>query len=321
LKERKQELLPDGPEDEDGGKGGRRLWIPLIIILLVLIVVLGILIHKLVSGRGAGDASGGAQSGGSQGSATEPLEPLSPGTDGGADDSADGEDEQEALRAKVAAAYLAVLDEHESAIAGSVQFDGSYDNKISRPAAFGDVDGDGVEELFLLTSPGGGLEGNELHIYGYFDGEAKEISFEHMGWQGFSHYEVAGGGNFAVYTGKEPGTLYIYECTVDDGISYSLVRYRYDGGTEMKEDTVLTNWFWDHGDPNTRVDEYEENGEQIPAGEGGEKFSAGFADVDTALLFSTYRGTDEVSLWKSFDTDEAEAMTYQEMRSILESFI
>ena len=314
----------DGDEEGGSGEGGtgggrkRRLWIPLAIILLALLVILGILVSKLLGGGRGSDGSGGtggSSQGGGSGSGT--VELADPKPDGGSGE----DDELAALRAQVAAAYLEVLYDQEDGILASAQFDGSFDDRISRPCALADIDGDGIEELFILTVSAPGMEGSELHIYGYMDGEAKEISFEHQGWSGFAHYEVAGGGNFAVYTGKDPGTLYIYECMVDDGISYSLVKYSYRGGTEMNTVTTLTNWFWDHGDPNTRVDEYKENGTEIPASEGGDKFSAGFSDFDTGVLFSTARGTAEVSLWKYFDTDGAEAMSYVEILELLASFI
>ena len=293
-----------GTEESDERRGiPKIIWLILALILVLVIGILGIKLLSDGSGEGADDGSG-----------------VTPAEEPADEQDAMSEAEKLAEAQKAAAkAYLAVIDDNEGAMINATQFDGSYDNKVARPAALADINGDGIDELFLLTMSTAGVEGSELHIYGFADGEARELTYEFCGEEGFDHYEVAGGGNFAVYLGQEPGTLYIYHCMVDDGTDYALVKYSYDGGQTLKTETTLTNWYWNHGDPNTTVDEYKENGVDISVSEGGDKFSAGFADFSKGLLFSTARGTDEVSLWDRFDTQAAAAMSLEEIRSALES--
>ena len=291
--------------EDDEPKGGSRK-IVLIALICVLVLILGFAGYRILTGgAGTGGDAGGQGTDASDGSGEEQAEMTEA-------------EKLEAARKEAAKAYLTVLEDNEGNIINSTQYNGSYDSVVSRPAALVDIDGDGIRELFLLTMSTMGVEGNELHIYSFADGEVKELDYRYLGAEGFAHYEVAGGGNFAVYRGKEPGTLYIYQYMVDDGMTYSLVKYSFDGGRELRTENELTNWYWNHGDPNTTVDDYKENGVSISIAEGGDKFSAAFSDCGKGILFSAAKGTEEVSLWNYFNISEAAAMPYPDLKAALE---
>ena len=122
-------------------------------------------------------------------------------------------DEKDPL-AEAYLAYKDVLEQNKDAIANYNWQNGTWDQDGPKdrllPVALCDINGDDIPELFFMAAVNEYQA--ELNIYSMRDGKAYELTYEGRQQEAgrFADTAVAAGTQFAVYTGKTPGTMYIY---------------------------------------------------------------------------------------------------------------
>ena len=183
---------------------------------------------------------------------------------------------------------------------------------IDRPIALCDVNGDRIPELFFFTSQNQGIA--RLHIYTFNGKEAVELNYagfnDDVNEGRLSDVMAAAGTSYVVYKGKEANTLYMYDSSGDDYMQYNIHKYTMKNSKlEMVE--TLSNRVSQDDSGNTS-DVYKRNGKTVPNAQGGKSFTSSFAQLDKAIIFSTYRDENNVSLWKKFSFDGALCVSYDQ---------
>lgn len=224
--------------------------------------------------------------------------------------------EKEAKNRKAAySAYKTIIEQNATAIKAyswqTVPGKDTYNARgIDRPIALCDIDGDNVPELFFFTSQNQGIA--SLHIYTFNGKEAVELSYDGFNEGAYSgklaDQQAAAGTSYVVYKGKESNTLYIYDSNGDDYMQYNIHRYvMKNSKLELVES--LSNRVGQDDSGNTS-DIYKRNGKTVPNAQGGKSFTSSFAQLDKAIIFSTYREENNVSIWKKFSFDGALCISY-----------
>lgn len=226
--------------------------------------------------------------------------------------------EKEAKNRKAAySAYKTIIEQNATAIKAyswqTVPGKDTYNARgIDRPIALCDIDGDNVPELFFFTSQNQGIA--SLHIYTFNGKEAVELSYDGFNEGAYSgklaDQQAAAGTSYVVYKGKESNTLYIYDSNGDDYMQYNIHRYvMKNSKLELVES--LSNRVGQDDSGNTS-DIYKRNGKTVPNAQGGKSFTSSFAQLDKAIIFSTYREENNVSIWKKFSFDGALCISYDQ---------
>lgn len=226
--------------------------------------------------------------------------------------------EKEAKNRKAAySAYKTIIEQNATAIKAyswqTVPGKDTYNARgIDRPIALCDIDGDNVPELFFFTSQNQGIA--SLHIYTFNGKEAVELSYDGFNEGAYSgklaDQQAAAGTSYVVYKGKESNTLYIYDSNGDDYMQYNIHRYvMKNSKLELVE--TLSNRVGQDDSGNTS-DIYKRNGKTVPNAQGGKSFTSSFAQLDKAIIFSTYREENNVSIWKKFSFDGALCISYDQ---------
>ena len=183
---------------------------------------------------------------------------------------------------------------------------------IDRPIALCDVDGDKIPELFFFTSQNQGIA--RLHIYTFNGKEAVEFSYagfnDDVNEGRLSDVMAAAGTSYVVYKGKEANTLYMYDSSGDDYMQYNIRKYTMKNSKLELVETLSNRVSQD--DSGNTSDVYKRNGKTVPNAQGGKSFTSSFAQLDKAIIFSTYRDENNVSLWKKFSFDGALCISYDQ---------
>ena len=183
---------------------------------------------------------------------------------------------------------------------------------IDRPIALCDVDGDKIPELFFFTSQNQGIA--RLHIYTFNGKEAVELSYagfnDDVNEGRLSDVMAAAGTSYVVYKGKEANTLYMYDSSGDDYMQYNIHKYTMKNSKLELVETLSNRVSQD--DSGNTSDVYKRNGKTVPNAQGGKSFTSSFAQLDKAIIFSTYRDENNVSLWKKFSFDGALCISYDQ---------
>ena len=183
---------------------------------------------------------------------------------------------------------------------------------IDRPIALCDVDGDKIPELFFFTSQNQGIA--RLHIYTFNGKKAVELSYagfnDDVNEGRLSDVMAAAGTSYVVYKGKEANTLYMYDSSGDDYMQYNIHKYTMKNSKLELVETLSNRVSQD--DSGNTSDVYKRNGKTVPNAQGGKSFTSSFAQLDKAIIFSTYRDENNVSLWKKFSFDGALCISYDQ---------
>ena len=214
-------------------------------------------------------------------------------------------------------AYKTVIEQNQSAINAyswqTVPGKDTYNSRgIDRPISLCDVDGDKIPELFFFTA------NNEfdaqMHIYTYNGKGAAELSYDGFNEGAYNgklaDQQAAAGTSYVVYKGKEANTLYIYDSNGDDSMFYNIHKYTMKN-SKLELVQTLTNVVG-HDDNGKITDVYKRNGKAVPNAEGGKSFTNSFAQLDKAIIFSTNREENNVSLWKKFSFNDALSISYDQ---------
>lgn len=226
-------------------------------------------------------------------------------------------EQQEKNRKAAYSAYKTVIEQNATAIKAyswqTVPGKDTYNARgIDRPIALCDIDGDNVPELFFFTSQNQGIA--SLHIYTFNGKEAVELSYDGFNEGAYSgklaDQQAAAGTSYVVYKGKDANTLYIYYSNGDDYMQYNIHRYvMKNSKLELVE--TLSNRVGQDDSGNTS-DIYKRNGKTVTNAQGGKSFTSSFAQLDKAIIFSTYREENNVSIWKKFSFDGALCISYNQ---------
>lgn len=183
---------------------------------------------------------------------------------------------------------------------------------IDRPIALCDVNGDRIPELFFFTSQNQGIA--RLHIYTFNGKKAVELSYagfnDDVNEGRLSDVMAAAGTSYVVYKGKEANTLYMYDSSGDDYMQYNIYKYTMKNSKLELVETLSNRVSQD--DSGNTSDVYKRNGKTVPNAQGVKSFTSSFAQLDKAIIFSTYRDENNVSLWKKFSFDGALCISYDQ---------
>lgn len=226
-------------------------------------------------------------------------------------------EQQEKNRKAAYSAYKTIIEQNATTIKAyswqTVPGKDTYNARgIDRPIALCDIDNDNVPELFFFTSQNQGIA--SLHIYTFNGKEAVELSYDGFNEGAYSgklaDQQAAAGTSYVVYKGKESNTLYIYDSNGDDYMQYNIHRYvMKNSKLELVES--LSNRVGQDDSGNTS-DIYKRNGKTVPNAQGAKSFTNSSAQFDKAIIFSTYREENNVSIWKKFSFDGALCISYDQ---------
>lgn len=214
-------------------------------------------------------------------------------------------------------AYKTVIEQNSTTIKAyswqTVPGKNTYNARgIDRPIALCDVNGDKIPELFFFTSQNQGIA--RLHIYTFNGKEAVELSYagfnDDVNGGRLSDVMAAAGTSYVVYKGKEANTLYMYDSSGDDYMQYNIHKYTMKNSKLELVETLSNRVSQD--DSGNTSDVYKRNGKTVPNAQGGKSFTSSFAQLDKAIIFSTYRDENNVSLWKKFSFDGALCISYDQ---------
>ena len=213
--------------------------------------------------------------------------------------------------------YKAVIEQNQIAIKTyswqTVPGKDTYDSRgIDRPIALCDIDGDKIPELFFFTA--NNESDAQMHIYTFSGKEAVELSYDGFNEGAYSgklaDQQAAAGTSYVVYKGKEANALYIYDSNGDDSMFYNIHKYTMKN-SKLELVETLSNRVG-HDDNGKITDVYTRNGKTVSNAQGGKSFTSSFAQLDKAIIFSTNRVENNVSLWKKFSFDGALCISYDQ---------
>lgn len=226
-------------------------------------------------------------------------------------------EKEEKNRKAAYSAYKTIIEQNATAIKAyswqTVPGKDTYNARgIDRPIALCDIDGDNVPELFFFTA------NNEfdaqMHIYTFNGKEAVELSYDGFNegaYSGkFADQQAAAGTSYVVYKGKDANTLYIYYSNGDDYMQYNIHRYVMKNSKLELVETLSNRVGQD--DSEHTVDVYKRNGKTVSGAQGAKAFTNLSAQFDKAIIFSTYREENNVSIWKKFSFDGALCISYDQ---------
>ena len=226
-------------------------------------------------------------------------------------------EKQEKNRKAAYSAYKTVIEQNANVIKAyswqTVPGKDTYNARgIDRPIALCDIDGDNVPELFFFTA--NNKFDAQMHIYTFNGKEAVELSYDGFNEGAYSgklaDQQAAAGTSYVVYKGKDANTLYMYYSNGDDYMQYNIHRYVMKNSKLALVETISDLVGQD--DSGYTVDVYKKNGKTVPGAQGAKSFTNLSAQFDKAIIFSTYREENNVSLWKKFSFDGALCISYNQ---------
>ena len=194
------------------------------------------------------------------------------------------------------------------------------DQSTNKCIAFADINDDGTEELLFMSADDVAFA--NLHIYTYNADlhEAVEIEYDckaqHGSEQGYlSDINVAGGSRYMVFTGTEPGTLYMAHIISDETAFSDMTEF-----TCTPDGELIRNWnasnrysYYD------KSDVYYLNDEEVSEEEGSSYFVQAGKNYGELIMFSGY--TDIMSVFEHGKSDSPAAMCFDDAMSWLDSRI
>ena len=102
----------------------------------------------------------------------------------------------------------------------------------------------------------------------------------------------------------------MYDSSGDDYMQYNIHKYTMKNSKLELVETLSNRVSQD--DSGNTSDVYKRNGKTVPNAQGGKSFTSSFAQLDKAIIFSTYRDENNVSLWKKFSFDGALCISYNQ---------
>lgn len=226
-------------------------------------------------------------------------------------------EKEEKNRRAAYSAYKNVIEQNATAIKAyswqTVPGKETYNTRgIDRPISLCDIDGDKIPELFFFTSQNQGIA--RLHIYTFNGKEAVELSYagfdDGVNGSKLSDVMAAAGTSYVVYKGKDANTLYIYYSNGDDYMQYNVHKYVMKNSKLELVETISD--LVGQGDSGNTVDIYKRNGKTVSGAQGAKSFTNSSAQFDKAIIFSTYREENNVSIWKKFSFDRALCISYDQ---------
>lgn len=220
-------------------------------------------------------------------------------------------------KAKAYEEYKTILSENESKIKAynwqTTPGESTYEKPgIQRQVAITDIDGDEIPELIFMSAE------NEyqadLHIYRFNGESAEELNYpgyENFASSGkFADVQAAAGSSYAVYKGKEPNILYLYNSIGDVSFNYYINKYKIKDGKLNLEKKINKTVFYDF-EKNTKVDTYKIDEKEVTKESGVNAINKAFGDFDKTIIFSTYRDeSKDIDLWNKVDFKKAICYSY-----------
>ena len=194
------------------------------------------------------------------------------------------------------------------------------DQNTNKCIAFTDINDDGIEEMLFMSADD--VSFANLHIYTY-DAEmheAVEIVYDCKTQYGselgyMSDIYVAGGSRYMVFTGTEPGTLYMAHIISDETAFSDMTEF-----TCTPDGELIRNWnasnrysYYD------KSDVYYLNDEEVSEEEGSSYFVQAGKNYGELIMFSGY--TDIMSVFEHGKSDSPAAMCFDDAMSWLDSRI
>ena len=194
------------------------------------------------------------------------------------------------------------------------------DHNTNKCIAFADINNDGTDEMLFMSAENDSLA--NLHIYRYDADlhEAVEIYYDYpsrfLDGQGYmSDAAVAGGSRYMVFTGTEPGTLYMAYIITDEVASSDMTEF-----TCTPDGEITRNWTAKNNYSNyDKSDVYFLNDEEVPEEEGSSYFVQGRKNYGKLIMFSGY--TDIMSVFENVRSDNPAAMCFDDAMDWLDARI
>ena len=222
-------------------------------------------------------------------------------------------------------AYTKVLNDNETGIRNynwQTDSSGTY-TIINKSLALCDIDNNGIPELFFFTADSNYCYA-ELNVYTYINGAAMKLNYTYSdsatyqsGGKASAFYDAnaASGTKYVVYKSKTAGHMYIYASIGDETQFYRINEYELKGGNRLEEVDELANDYSYAADcPESERDKFRQNGSSISSDDFAVKFEKALSSLGDPII---YCGHDDTSIWKRFNTSDALAMSYDEMKAYL----
>mgnify|MGYP004722055457 FL=1 len=222
-------------------------------------------------------------------------------------------------------AYTKVLNDNETGIRNyNWQTDSSETYTIiNKSIALCDIDNNGIPELFFFTADSNYCYA-ELNVYTYINGTAVKLNYTYSdsatyqsGGKVSAFYDAnaASGTKYVIYKSKEAGHMYIYASIGDETQFYRVNEYELKDGNRLEEVDELANDYSYAADcPESERDKFRQNGSSISSDDFAVKFEKALSSLGEPII---YCGHDDTSIWKRFNTSDALAMSYDEMKAYL----
>lgn len=222
-------------------------------------------------------------------------------------------------------AYTKVLNDNETGIRNynwQTDSSGTY-TIINKSLALCDIDNNGIPELFFFTADSNYCYA-ELNVYTYINGAAMKLNYTYSdsatyqsGGKASAFYDAnaASGTKYVIYKSKTAGHMYIYASIGDETQFYRINEYELKGGNRLEEVDELANDYSYAADcPESERDKFRQNGSSISSDDFAVKFEKALSSLGEPII---YCGHDDTSIWKRFNTSDALAMSYDEMKAYL----
>ena len=185
------------------------------------------------------------------------------------------------------------------------------DENINKCIAFEDINNDGTDELLFMAAENESIA--NLHIYTYDAdlNEAVEIYYDYdtkfyEGRGYMSDAAVAGGSRYMVFTGTEPGTLYMAFIITDEVANSYMTEYTCTSDGEMIRNWTAKNSYSYYD----KSDVYYLNDEEVSEEEGSSYFAQARNNYGNLIMFSGY--TDIMSVFEHVKSDSPAAMCFSD---------
>lgn len=222
-------------------------------------------------------------------------------------------------------AYTKVLNDKETGIRNynwQTDSSGTY-TIINKSLALCDIDNNGIPELLFFTADSNYCYA-ELNVYTYINGAAMKLNYTYSdsatyqsGGKASAFYDAnaASGTKYVIYKSKEAGHMYIYASIGDESQFYRVNEYELRDGNHLEEVDELANDYSYAADcPESERDKFRRNGSSISSDDFAVNFEKALSSLGEPII---YCGHDDTSIWKRFNTSDALAMSYDEMKSCL----
>lgn len=222
-------------------------------------------------------------------------------------------------------AYAQVIADNEAGIRNynwQTDSSGTY-TIINKSLALCDIDNNGIPELFFFTADSNYCYA-ELNVYTYINGAALKLNYTYSdsatyqsGGKASAFYDAnaASGTKYVIYKSKEAGHMYIYASIGDETQFYRVNEYELKDGNRLEEVNELANDYSYAADcPESERDKFRQNGSSISSDDFAVKFEKALSSLGEPII---YCGHDDTSIWKRFNTSDALAMSYDEMKDYL----